>query len=188
MSLCGPSEEQGGTNEERVTLRGRVKWFDAVKGYGFLSPIDRGEGGDVLLHISCLRAAGRDEPPEGATVTCEAIRRAKGLQAFRIIAVDETTAAATPPREANDRPRRQIQAAAGPFEPATVKWFNRVKGYGFINRTNAAGDVFIHVETLRAGGLDEVEPGQPLLVRCGRGPKGEVVVEARSAAHGESAG
>ncbi len=187
MSWAGPSEEQGGANEERVTLRGRVKWFDAVKGYGFLSPIDARDTGDVLLHISCLRAAGRDEPPEGATVTCEAIRRAKGLQAFRIIEVDETTADQTPAREPGDRPRRQVQTAAGPFEPATVKWFNRVKGYGFINRVNMAGDVFIHVETLRSGGLDDVEPGQPLLVRCGRGPKGEVVVEARSDAHGDRA-
>lgn len=174
MSWGGPSEEQGGA-EERVTVRGRVKWFDAVKGYGFLSPIDARDVGDVLLHISCLRAAGRTEPPEGATVTCEAIRRVKGLQAFRILDVDETTAAATSSGPA--RPRARPAAAAGPFERATVKWFNRVKGYGFVNRVNAPGDVFIHVETLRAGGLDDVEPGQVLLVRCGRGPKGEVVVE-----------
>ena len=168
---------------DAIRVEGRVKWFDAHKGYGFIQPEGSAFAGDVMVHISCVKAGGYEEPPEGATVVCMAVRRSKGMQAIEILDLDATTAA--PARRITARRAPMIDG--GPFEPATVKWFNRRKGYGFVIPENDQRDVFLHVETLRAAGFEHVTPEEKLLVRCGDGPKGRVVVEARPAAPGTGA-
>ena len=158
-----------------IELTGAIKWFDVSKGYGFIIP-DNGLP-DVLLHVTCLRRDGYQTAYEGARVVCEVLQRPKGLQAFRILSMDESTAiqpAEMPPA----RTHVQVTPTSG-LERAQVKWFNRLRGFGFLTRGEGTEDIFVHMETLRRYGLAELRPGQFVLVRYGPGAKGLMAAEVR---------
>jgi CspA family cold shock protein len=163
------------TSANLIELTGVIKWFDVSKGFGFIVP-DNGMA-DVLLHVTCLRRDGFQTAHEGARVVVEAVPRSKGLQAFRVVSMDESTAihpAQMPP------PRTHVTVApTSGLERAQVKWFNRLRGFGFLTRGEGTPDIFVHMETLRRFGLAELRPGQFVLVRFGPGPKGLMAAEVR---------
>jgi CspA family cold shock protein len=174
--------ETGSQNETAlaVEVTGRVKWFDTARGFGFIVPDDN--SGDILLHFSVLRDHGRRMLPEGTAVVCVASQGRKGLQADAVLSFDLGTATGfdsdvRPAPRSSQAEMRDLLEPPGELERVVVKWFNRLKGYGFLNRVGDEADVFVHMETLRTAGIMDVLPGDPLLARIGRTEKGLLALE-----------
>src|SRR5262247_521616 len=158
-----------------IELSGVIKWFDVSKGYGFIVP-DNGLP-DILLHVTCLRRDGFQTAYEGARVICEVLQRPRGLQAFRILSMDESTAV-HPTQMPPARTHVTVAPTSG-LERAQVKWFNRLRGFGFLTRGEGTADIFVHMETLRRFGFTELRPQQMVQVRWGMGVKGCMAAELR---------
>lgn len=158
---------------ETRTVEGQVKWFDFAKGYGFVMPFDGGP--DILLHQACVRQSGVKTVREGATLVCEVVKGPRGLQASRLVSIDNSTA--LPSSSLSDRGQRLIATPRGEWLEGHVKWFNRAKGYGFLSRGSGTPDIFVHMETLRRAGVAELREGQKVRFRIGDGPKGELAAE-----------
>lgn len=155
-----------------MIVRGRVKWFDITKGYGFVVADD--DQGDILLHGNVLRVFGFTSVAEGAEIVVDVQKTERGRQAVEVVDI-------VPGDQSEPAPLMPANGVvAGPLEPARVKWFDRGKGFGFVNIYGKPEDVFLHMEVLRQFGYGEVTAGDVLAVRVTEGPRGPMVYEVRS--------
>lgn len=155
-------------------VRGQVKWFDPVKGFGFVVS-DEG-GPDILLHVNVLRNFGQSSVADGAGIEVVTHRTDRGVQAVEIVSI-------TPPAR-EEAPVLTDFAALdsdvihnAPLEPARVKWFDKSKGFGFANVFGRPEDVFLHIEVLRQSGLADLQPGEALAMRVIDGKRGRMAAE-----------
>jgi len=166
-------------------VEAKVKWFNAAKGFGFVTLSDGSP--DAFLPMAILRRAGYDDIREGASITCEVGAGAKGPLVVNVLNVDNSTAVASSGGGGyGQRDRdyggggggrggyRQDSAPRGPAQSVegAVKWFEPDKGYGFISPDGGGKDIFVHITALRRSGVQTLGPGQRVRVDVVDGRKG----------------
>jgi CspA family cold shock protein len=153
---------------------GVVKWFDPVKGFGFV--VSDAGGPDILLHVNVLRNFGQSSVADGARVELEVQSTERGVQATQVVSL-------LPPQGDDTVGLSDIAAldpavvAAALLEPARVKWFDKGKGFGFANVFGRRDDIFLHMEVLRRSGLSDLSPGEALALRVIEGKRGHMAAE-----------
>ncbi len=148
-----------------------VKWYNADKGFGFVQLADG--SGDAFLHVSVVERSGRDSIPPGATLAVRAGQGPKGPQVSEILSVDSSTAQQEPPRRARpERPMYPPTDRAAVEESGTVKWYNAMKGFGFIASDRGGKDIFVHASALERAGITGLTEGQRVAVDVIDGRKG----------------
>lgn len=158
-------------------MSGTVKWFDPVKGFGFI--VSEDDGPDILLHVNVLRNFGQSSIADGAEVNVRIQKTDRGVQAIEVLAIQ-------PPAHDEHEPLADIAEldqdaiANAPLEPGRVKWFDKGKGFGFANIFGAPEDVFLHVEVLRRSGLSDLAPGEALALRVIDGKRGRMAAEVQA--------
>ena len=172
----------------QASAKGKVKWFNATKGYGFVT-LDN--GGDAFCHASALQATGHSDVPPGTTIVCDLADSQRGLQVVTVHSVDTSTAEAPsrgPRRDSfgggggygGDRGGyggggyggHRDSGPSGPMVEGKVKFFNDQKGFGFVMPDSGSGDIYLHASALRRSGVQAVEPDQRIRYSTRQGNKG----------------
>src|ERR1700743_3205138 len=172
---------EGEKQLSQASAKGRIKWFNGTKGYGFVT-LDN--GGDAFCHASVLASAGHQELPPGASIVCDLADSQRGMQVVTIHSVDLSTAETPAPRG----PRRDFgsrggfggggygggynSAPSGPMTEGKIKFFNDQKGFGFVMPDSGSGDIYLHASALRRSGVQAVEPDQRIRYSTRQGNKG----------------
>ncbi|MBA5723719.1 cold-shock protein [Candidatus Liberibacter sp.] len=159
---------------ELIEVTGVVKWFDIARGFGFFAPDDDSLG-DVLLHVTCLRRDGYQTIFTGSRIIALVQKRERGYQAFKILSMENKVSENSSSFLTSKDHIEIVQEED--VEKVVVKWFDRIRGFGFLMRENSSDDIFIHMETLRKYGIAGLYPKQEVLVRLDRGEKGLMAVE-----------
>lgn len=161
---------------EPQTLTGIVKWFDPVKGFGFVMA-DNG-GPDVLLHINVLRNFGQSSVADGSHLELAVQQTERGVQASEVLSI------LPPAGVENSLPDivgldKEVIANA-PLVAARIKWFDKAKGFGFANVFGCSEDVFVHMDVLRQSGLADLGPGEAIALRVINGKRGRMAAEVQA--------
>lgn len=163
--------------QAHTVVSGVVKWFDPVKGFGFVVA-DEG-GPDILLHVNVLRNFGQSSIADNTRVDLAVQETERGVQAIEVTAIHPGDAPPVSPL--SDIAGMDLGALkAAPLEPARVKWFDKAKGFGFANVFGKPEDVFVHIEILRQSGLSDLQPGEALAVRVIEGKRGRMAGEVHA--------
>lgn len=148
--------------EDSVVV-GVVKWFDLAKGFGFV--VAEGVSEDILLHANVVREAGRTSVAAGDQVEVTTAQTPRGVQATQLLSVTEVSSV-----DQGDHP--MTPSVDEDIKPARLKWFDKSKGYGFLNAFGESEDIFVHVDTMRVGGMMEAIVGEAMCVVVAHGAKG----------------
>ncbi len=156
-------------------VTGRVKWFNAVKGFGFV--VSDASDQDILLHINVLKNFGCDAVTQGTIIELVAQQSNRGMQAIEVLSVEPANGLGGVSE--HTRGERTSLGSKGRLEPARVKWFDKTRGFGFANVFGKPDDVFLHMEVLRRCSLAELQNGEAVCLRVTDGPRGKMATEIR---------
>src|ERR1700737_4383592 len=116
-------------------------------------------------HCSVVERSGHSNVPPGATLEVRAGPGPKGSQVSEILSVDSSTAQQEPPRRPRpERPMYPQADRAAVEESGTVKWYNAMKGFGFIASDRGGKDIFVHASALDRAGITGLTEGQRVAV------------------------
>jgi len=164
-------------NIEGRRVRGRVKWFDPVKGFGFV--VTQEGGPDILLHANVLRNFGQSSVADGAGIELTIQETERGVQAIEVHGIDPPVSEPSGAPDSLDE-FSEVSDDHLPFEPARVKWFDKSKGFGFANVFGRSDDIFVHVEVLRRSGFADLQPGEAIGLKVVEGKRGHMASSVTS--------
>ena len=133
--------------------KGVVKFFNPQKGFGFIVRDDGGE--DVFVHISAVEQAGLTDLADGQPLEFTLVDRGGRISATNLRIEGEPLAV----ERAERGPQRQL---TGEKAQGTVKFFNAMKGFGFIQRDDGQPDAFVHISAVERAGIPTLNEGDRL--------------------------
>ncbi|MGB3472878.1 MAG: cold-shock protein [Erythrobacter sp.] len=133
------------------TGKGTVKFFNSQKGFGFIQQETGGE--DVFVHISAVERAGLEGLAEGQELEFNLVDRGGKVSAQDLQVVGDVIAAP----QAGGPPKREL---TGEKATGTVKFFNSMKGFGFLVRDDGQPDAFVHISAVERSGLTAINEGE----------------------------